>query len=62
MPSEQDPPFVDIFPPARSFASAVWTSRVRWAPLCLADQESGRSSLSGGQLFCTYIREAVKTT
>ena len=40
MPSEQDPPFVDIFPPARSFALAVRMSRVRWAPLCLADQES----------------------
>ena len=40
MPSEQDPHFVDIFPPARSFALAVRMSRVRWAPLCLADQES----------------------
>ena len=40
MSSEQDPHFVDIFPPARSFALAVRMSRVRWAPLCLADQES----------------------
>ena len=51
MPSQQDPRSVDIFPPARSFASVVRMSRVRWAPLCLADQESWQIlSLSGGQL------------